>query len=100
MRAEACLAMLRSARRTRMRPIVFVVDDDISIRESLELLILAEGWEPRTFASAQEFLARPRATVPSCLILDVTLPDLHGLDVQKRVAAERSDMPIIFVTGH
>src|SRR5262245_25874143 len=83
-----------------MRPIVFIVDDDISIRESLELLILAEGWEPQSFASAQEFLARPRTAVPSCLILDLTLPDLNGLDVQKRIAAERTDMPVIFITGH
>jgi FixJ family two-component response regulator len=79
---------------------VFVVDDDVSIRESLELLIDAAGWQPRTFASAREFLAHPRASIPSCLILDVTLPDLSGLEVQKRVAADRSDMPVIFITGH
>src|SRR3989442_4716007 len=78
---------------------VFVVDDDISVRESLELLIRCAGWQPETFASAQEFLARPRVLAPSCLVLDVTLPDLNGLDLQKRVAAERSDMPIIFITG-
>ena len=81
-------------------PIVFVVDDDISIRESLELLIHSEGWKPETFASAQEFLARPRVFVPTCLILDVSLPGLNGLDLQKRVAIERIDMPIIFITGH
>ena len=81
-------------------PIVFVVDDDVSVRESLELLIQTAGWQPETFASAQEFLARPRAPVPSCLVLDVSLPDLNGLDVQKRVAAGRPDMPIIFITGH
>jgi FixJ family two-component response regulator len=81
-------------------PIVFIVDDDISVRESLELLIRCEGWQPETFASAQEFLARPRDLVPSCLILDVSLPGLNGLDLQKRVAAERSDMPIIFITGY
>jgi FixJ family two-component response regulator len=81
-------------------PIVFVVDDDISIRESLELLIRSEGWKPETFASAQEFLARPRVFVPTCLILDVSLPGLNGLDLQKRVAIERIDMPIIFITGH
>jgi FixJ family two-component response regulator len=81
-------------------PIVFVVDDDVSVRESLELLIRCAGWQPETFASAQDFLARPRAVVPSCLILDVRLPGLNGLDLQKRVAAERTDMPIIFITGH
>jgi len=80
-------------------PIVFVVDDDVSVRESLELLIRSEGWRPETFASAEEFLSRPRVLAPSCLVLDVTLPDLNGLDLQKRVAAERSDMPIIFITG-
>ena len=82
------------------RPIVFVVDDDISVRESLELLIRCEGWQPETFASAQEFLSRPRALVPSCLVLDVSLPGLNGLDLQKRVAVERADMPIIFITGY
>ena len=81
-------------------PIVFIVDDDVSVRESLELLIRCEGWQPETFASAQEFLARPRALVPSCLVLDVSLPGLNGLELQKRVAAERTDMPIIFITGH
>jgi FixJ family two-component response regulator len=80
-------------------PIVFVVDDDISVRESLELLISFAGWQPETFASAQEFLARPRAHVPCCLVLDVSLPDLNGLDLQKLVA-DRTDMPIIFITGH
>jgi len=81
-------------------PIVFVVDDDISVRESLELLIQNEGWQPKTFASAQEFLACPRAVVPSCLILDLSLPGLDGLELQKRVAVERPDMPIIFITGY
>ena len=81
-------------------PIVFVVDDDVSVRESLELLIRCQGWEPETFASAQEFLARPRVLAPSCLILDVSLPDLNGLDLQKRIAGDRIDMPIIFITGH
>ncbi|HEY8166302.1 MAG TPA: response regulator [Gemmatimonadaceae bacterium] len=85
---------------SREKPIVFVVDDDISVRESLELLISSAGWEPELFASAQEFLARPRALAPSCLILDVNLPDLNGLDVQRRVAADRTDMPIIFITGY
>jgi FixJ family two-component response regulator len=81
-------------------PIVFVVDDDVSVRESLELLIRCEGWQPAIFASAQEFLTCPRALVPSCLVLDVSLPGLNGLDVQKRVASERTDMPIIFITGY
>lgn len=81
-------------------PIVFVVDDDISVRESLELLIRCAGWQPETFASAQEFLQRPRVVAPSCLILDVNLPDLNGLDLQKRVAVDRIDMPIIFITGY
>ena len=81
-------------------PIVFVVDSDPSVRESLELLIRAAGWQAETFASAKEFLARPRSFVPSCLILDVTLPDLNGLELQERIASERTDMPIIFLTGH
>jgi FixJ family two-component response regulator len=82
------------------QPIVFVVDDDVSVRESLELLIQNEGWQPETFASAHEFLDRPRALVPSCLLLDISLPGLNGLDLQKRVAIERADMPIIFITGY
>jgi FixJ family two-component response regulator len=85
---------------SHVTPIVFVVDDDVSVRESLELLIRCEGWQPETFASAQEFLSRPRALAPSCLVLDVTLPDLNGLDLQKRVAVDRMDMPIIFITGY
>lgn len=82
------------------KPIVFVVDDDISVRESLELLLRREGWQPETFASAQEFLIRPRPVVPSCLVLDVFLPGLNGLELQKRLALERTDMPIMFITGH
>lgn len=81
-------------------PIVFVVDDDLSVRESLDLLIRCEGWQPETFASAQEFLDHPRAFGPSCLILDLSLPGLNGLELQKRVAVERTEMPIIFITGH
>ena len=81
-------------------PVVFVVDEDISVRESLELMIRSEGWKPITFASAQEFLALPPVLTPSCLILDVNLPDLNGLDLQKRIAADRVDMPIIFITGY
>jgi FixJ family two-component response regulator len=79
---------------------VFVVDDDISMRESLESLIRCEGWRPETFASGQEFLTRPRVFVPSCLVLDCLLPGLDGLELQKRIAAERTDMPVIFITGH
>ena len=79
--------------------IVFVVDDDVSVRESLELLISAAGWRPETFPSAPEFLSRPRPTVPCCLVLDVTLPGLSGLELQQQLA-ERTDMPIIFITGH
>jgi FixJ family two-component response regulator len=90
----------RSLPMSETRPIVFVVDDDPSVRRSLELLIRSQGWHPQTFASAQEFLSRPPVIVPSCLILDVTLPDLNGLDVQKRVAVDRIDMPIIFITGY
>jgi FixJ family two-component response regulator len=89
-----------SSPKSHARPIVFVVDDDISVRESLELLIRSEGWQPETFKSAQEFLAHPRALVPSCLVLDVSLPGLNGLELQKRVAVERIDMPIIFITGY
>lgn len=81
-------------------PIVFVVDDDISVRESLELLIKFAGWQPETFASAEDFLARPRTLAPSCLVLDVSLPDLNGLELQKLIAGDRIDMPIIFITGH
>jgi len=84
----------------RDTPTVFVVDDDISVRESLEALIRFAGWQPQTFASAQEFLSRPRVFVPCCLVLDVTLPDLNGLELQKRLATDRIDMPIIFITGH
>jgi FixJ family two-component response regulator len=79
--------------------IVFVVDDDISVRESLELLIKNAGWKPETFASPDEFLSRPRVTVPCCLVLDVSLPGLNGLELQQQLA-ERTDMPIIFITGY
>jgi FixJ family two-component response regulator len=79
--------------------IVFVVDDDISVRESLELLIKTAGWRPETFASAQAFLGRPRSVVPCCLVLDVTLPGLNGLELQQQLA-ERTEMPIIFITGY
>jgi FixJ family two-component response regulator len=81
-------------------PVVFVVDDDVSVRESLEALINFEGWRTETFASAEEFLGRTPTHAPSCLILDVSLPNLNGLDLQKLIAAESAVMPIIFITGH
>ena len=80
-------------------PVVFVVDDDVSVRESLELLILSAGWRPETFASAEKFLERSRIDRASCLVLDVTLPNLNGLELQKRIV-DRVDMPIIFITGY
>jgi len=90
----------QSSLMSRDTPIVFVVDDDISVRESLESLIRFAGWQPQTFACAQEFLSHPRLFVPSCLVLDVALPDLNGLELQKRIAPARNDMPIIFITAH
>ena len=80
--------------------IVFVVDDDVSVREALEGLIRSAGLRVETFASAQEFLARQRADLPSCLVLDVRLPGLSGLDLQKRMAEANLEIPIIFITGH
>jgi FixJ family two-component response regulator len=100
MSASSAPGQSKSSPKSHAIPIVFVVDDDISVRESLELLIRSEGWQPETFESAQEFLAHPRALVPSCLVLDVSLPGLNGLELQKRVAVERTDMPIIFITGY
>jgi FixJ family two-component response regulator len=81
-------------------PVVFVVDDDVSVRESLELLIRSAGWEPQLFPSATDFLARQPVHAPSCLVLDVRLPDLDGLELQERIAADHREMPIIFITGH
>jgi FixJ family two-component response regulator len=81
-------------------PVVFIVDDDISVRESMELLVRDENWQPKTFASAQEFLDHPRKRVPSCLVLDLSLPGLSGLELQKQLTVEHIDMPIIFITGH
>jgi FixJ family two-component response regulator len=82
------------------KSIVFVVDDDISIRESLELLILEAGWHPELFASAQAFIDYPIVSVPHCLVLDISLPGLNGLELQKRVLTVRPELPIIFITGH
>jgi FixJ family two-component response regulator len=84
---------------SQVTPVVFVVDDDISVRESLELLILSESWRVEAFGSAEEFLSRPRLAAPSCLLLDLSLPNLNGLDLQKRIS-DRTDMPIIFITGY
>ena len=81
-------------------PIVFIVDDDVSVRESLELLVRNENWKPETFASAQQFLNHPRTPVPSCLVLDLSLPGLNGLELQKYLAVEHIDMPIIFISGY
>ena len=89
-----------AASKSQPQAIVFVVDDDVSVRESVELLIEFAGWQPETFASAKDFLARPRISTPCCLVLDVSLPDLNGLELQKLIASERTDMPIIFITGH
>ena len=80
--------------------IVFVVDDDVSVCESLGLLIRDKGWQPETFGSAQEFLDHPRVAVPSCLLLDISLPGINGLELQKHIAIDRNDMPIIFITGN
>ncbi len=84
---------------TAVQPTVFIVDDDVSVRESLEALVADAGWKPEVFGSAQEFLARPRKPQTSCLVLDVGLPDLNGLELQKRIG-QRADLPIIFITGH
>ena len=81
------------------KPTVFIVDDDISVRESLQALIADAGWQTQEFASAEEFLAHPREIAPGCLVLDVGLPDLNGLELQKRLA-DRPGLPIIFITGH
>ena len=82
------------------KPTVFVVDDDISVRESLELLIRDQGWEPLLFESAREFMVRQTVAAPSCVVLDVNLPDLSGLDLQQRISGASSTSPIIFVTGY
>ena len=84
----------------QITPIAFVVDDDVSVRESLELLFHSAGWQVELFASARDFLAQPRVLAPSCVVLDVSLPDLNGLALQKRLVAERADMPVIILTGY
>ena len=100
MKSASAESLESGSPKSEATPIVFVVDDDISVRESLELLIRFVGWQPETFASAEEFLARPRRLVPRCLVLDISLPDLNGLELQKLIAADRIEMPIIFITGH
>jgi FixJ family two-component response regulator len=85
---------------TVVSPIVYIVDDDVSVRESLESLVASIGWRSQVFASAQEFLLCPRQLSPSCLLLDMSLPDLNGLELQELIAGDRWDMPIIFITGH
>lgn len=90
---------MRALSTTGGSAVVFIVDDDVSVRESLELLIANAGWQPKLFASAQEFLACPRPSAPSCLVLDLSLPDLSGLELQRRLA-DRTDIPIIFISGH
>jgi len=91
---------VRDLAMTENSSLVLVVDDDISVRESLELFLRHEALEVETFVSAREFLSRAPLTVPSCLVLDISLPGLNGLDLQKRVAIECPEMPIIFITGH
>ncbi|HXU16263.1 MAG TPA: response regulator [Terriglobales bacterium] len=98
--ASAVCYAVETSQMSSPAPIVFIVDDDVSVRESLELLTRNEGWQVETFASAQKFLDRPRSYVPSCLVLDVSLPGLNGLELQERVASDRADMPIIFITGY
>jgi FixJ family two-component response regulator len=100
MNSASAKSSVSGAPKSSLIPIVFVVDDDISVRESLEALIRFVGWQPETFASAEEFLARSRPLAPSCLVLDVSLPELNGLELQKLIAPDRIDMPIIFITGH
>jgi FixJ family two-component response regulator len=90
---------LRSDAGSAVPPVVFIVDDDVSVRESLDALIRHSGWQAETFPSARSFLARSVVAGPSCLILDVHLPDLSGLDLQALVATDRIDMPIIFISG-
>ncbi len=79
---------------------VFVVDDDVSVRESLEALIRHEGWHPELYSSASAFLARPPIESARCLVLDMTLPDLNGLELQRSIAGDQPFMPIIFITGY
>jgi len=97
--SSSAVGAIEVVRMPDVSSVVFIVDDDVSVRESLQSLITTAGWQPETFASAQEFLSRARADVPCCLVLDVTLPGLNGLELQQQLA-ERTEMPIIFITGH
>ena len=99
LQASAFTHESRSPLMAQATPTVFVVDDDVSVRESLELLLRFAGWQTETFSTAQAFLDRPIDMLPSCLLLDINLPGLNGLDLQKRVAADRTHVPIIFITG-
>ena len=90
----------RPSASTDTQAVVYVVDDDISVRESLEEFIWTVGLQPETFASGEEFLRSERVSRASCLLLDYTLPDLNGLQIQERIADSRPEMPIIFITGH
>ena len=99
LRSPAPGVTIRGATMPDVTPIVFVVDDDISVRKSVELLLESAGWRAETFAAAQEFLSRPRPAVPCCLVLDVTMPGVNGLELQQQLA-DRTDMPIIFITGY
>jgi FixJ family two-component response regulator len=85
---------------SHVAPIVYIVDDDISVRESLELLVRSAGWDVELFATAGEFLARTRSLAPSCLVLDVRLPDMNGLELQRRLVIDRGAMPVIVITGY
>lgn len=82
------------------RPVVYVVDDDVSLRESLQAIVAESGFHPEVFASAQEFLSHSRLPLPGCLILDVSLPDLNGLEVQRLMGTDQTALPIVFITGH
>jgi FixJ family two-component response regulator len=98
--ALCCVAAMDRELEGDVKPVVFVVDDDVSVRESLELLIRTAGWQPQTFSSAREFLSDAPVAAPGCLVLDLHLPDLNGLDLQERLAVDRNDLPIILVTGY
>jgi FixJ family two-component response regulator len=89
-----------SPRELHATPVVYVVDDDVSVRESLELLIRCNGWRPETFETGEEFLSRPREFAPSCLLLDYKLPDTNGLALQQRLLADRVEIPVIFITSY
>jgi FixJ family two-component response regulator len=80
--------------------VVFVVDDDVSVRETLDRLVRSAGWHVVTFATAEEFLSRARVDLPCCLIVDVELPDMSGMELQERMVGSGEEMPTVFLTGH